>query len=105
MLAFTVDCKLPSSGMFAEMLDSNYALLTSQDVVKFVIAGTQDLETALAQIQNYELPSKCEVFFSPVFSCIDPADIVSFMQAHELSTVRLQLQLHKIIWPEKDKGV
>ena len=48
--------------MFAEMLDSNYALLTSQDVVKFVIAGTQDLETALAQIQNYELPSKCEVF-------------------------------------------
>lgn len=105
VLAFTVDCKLPSSGMFAEMLDSNYALLTLQDVVKFVIAGTQDLETALAQIQKYELPSKCEVFFSPVFSCIDPADIVSFMQAHELSTVRLQLQLHKIIWPEKDKGV
>ena len=32
-------------------------------------------------------------------------DIVSFMKAHELSTVRLQLQLHKIIWPEKDKGV
>ena len=104
-IAFTVDCKLPSSGMFAEMLETNYELLTPDDVVKFVVAGTEDLEAALARIREFDLTSKCEVLFSPVFSCIDPADIVSFMEAHALSTVRLQLQLHKIIWPHVDKGV
>lgn len=104
-IAFTVDCKLPASGMFDEMLTSNYALLTMQDAVKFVVANKQDLEVALNEIQTYELSSKSEVFFSPVAGSIDPADIVAFMQAHTLSTVRLQLQLHKIIWPHVDKGV
>lgn len=104
-IAFTVDCKLPSSGMFAEMLESNYELLTPDDVVKFVIAGREDLEAALTRIREFDLTSKCEVLFSPVFSCIDPADIVAFMEAHALSTVRLQMQLHKIIWPHVDKGV
>lgn len=91
--------------MFDEMLTSNYALLTMQDAVKFVVANKQDLEVALNEIQTYELSSKSEVFFSPVAGSIDPADIVAFMQAHTLSTVRLQLQLHKIIWPHVDKGV
>lgn len=104
-VAFTVDCKMPSSGMFSEMLVENYDLLNDGDVVKFVVASQQDLQTALTQIQTYNLCERCEVFFSPVFSCIEPADIVTFMEKNCLSRVRLQLQLHKIIWPNVEKGV
>ncbi len=104
-LYFTVDCKMPSSGMTAEMIAENYALLRKGDAVKFVVASIEDLECAQSVIEEHDLCSICEVFFSPVFSCIEPAEIVSFMEEHGLSEVRLQLQLHKIIWPNEDRGV
>lgn len=104
-VCFTVDCKMPSSGMTAEMLPSNYSLLRRGDAVKFVVASCEDLECALGVIEKHDLCSRCEVFFSPVFSCIEPSQIVDFMQEHNLANVRLQLQLHKIIWPGQEKGV
>lgn len=104
-VCFTVDCKMPSSGMTAEMLPSNYSLLRWGDAVKFVVASREDLECALGVIEKHDLCSRCEVFFSPVFSCIEPSQIVDFMQEHNLANVRLQLQLHKIIWPGQEKGV
>ena len=104
-VCFTVDCKMPSSGMTAEMLPSNYGLLRWGDAVKFVVASREDLECALGVIEKHDLCSRCEVFFSPVFSCIEPSQIVDFMQEHNLANVRLQLQLHKIIWPGQEKGV
>lgn len=104
-VAFTVDCKLPSSGMAAEMLPDNYALLGREDTVKFVVAGEEDLQSALACIREYHLDKGCEVLLSPVFSCIEPAEIVAFMMEHELTMSRIQLQLHKIIWPHAEKGV
>ncbi len=102
---FTVDCKMPSSGMTAEMLPGNYDLLCWGDAVKFVVASREDLECARQVIEKHDLCSRCEVFFSPVFSCIEPSQIVDFMQEQRLSRVRLQLQLHKIIWPGQEKGV
>ena len=102
---FTVDCKMPSSGMTAEMLPGNYELLGCGDAIKFVVASIEDLECAKSVIDQYDLCSRCEVFFSPVFSCIEPSEIVSFMERHGLFGVRLQLQLHKIIWPDRDRGV
>ena len=104
-VCFTVDCKMPSSSMTSEMLPSNYALLRAGDAVKFVVASLEDLECAKAVIEEHDLCSICEVFFSPVFSCIEPAEIVDFMEQHGLAQVRLQLQLHKIIWPDVDRGV
>ncbi len=102
---FTVDCKMPSSGMDAEMLPGNYELLRWGDAVKFVVASREDLECAQRVIERHDLCDRCEVFFSPVFSCIEPSQIVDFMQEQRLSRVRLQLQLHKIIWPGQEKGV
>ena len=104
-LYFTVDCKMPSSGMTSEMLASNYDLLREGDAVKFVVASREDLECAQQVIEKYGLCDKCEVFFSPVFSCIEPSEIVDFMEQQGLVQVRLQLQLHKIIWPDQDRGV
>lgn len=104
-IAFTVDCKMPSSGMTQEMLPGNYELLGPGDAVKFVVASREDLECAQRVIEQHSLCSRCEVFFSPVFSCIEPSQIVCFMQEQGLANVRLQLQLHKIIWPGQEKGV
>lgn len=104
-VCFTLDCKMPSSGMTAEMLPGNYDLLRWGDAVKFVVASREDLECAHDVIEEHDLCGKCEVFFSPVFSCIEPSQIVDFMQEQRLSRVRLQLQLHKIIWPGQEKGV
>ena len=59
-IAFTVDCKLPSSGMFSEMLESNYDLLESEDAVKFVVASKEDMEAAYDRIKAYSLCSMCE---------------------------------------------
>ena len=104
--AFTLDYKLPSSRMEHFMLTENYQYLDRNlDVVKFVAGSRKDLEKALEIIQNYDLINKCQIYFSPVFGAINPADIVEFLKIHHLNQVRLQLQLHKFIWNPEEKGV
>lgn len=104
-VAFTVDCKLASSGMHDRMVFENYDLLRAQDAVKFVVGSQEDLKQACQIIERHDLCSKAQVFLSPVFGSIDPADMVQFMVDHHLAQARLQLQLHKIVWPHVDKGV
>ena len=91
--------------MYDRMIWGNYDLLSLQDTVKFVIGDEDDLEAALHVIERYDLTWRCNVYFSPVFGEMDPARIVDFMQEHRLSQATLQLQLHKIIWPNVDRGV
>lgn len=102
---FTMDYKLPGSGMEAAMRPENFALLRNQDAVKFVVGSHADLERALEIIRQYALPAKCTVFFSPVFDSIEPAEIVEFLKQHTLNQIRLQLQLHKLIWDPQKRGV
>ena len=104
-IAFTMDYKLPGSGMEAQMCTDNFALLSKQDTVKFVVGSHADLERALAVIRQYDLTKRCHVYFSPVFGKIQPVDIVTFMQEHVLNDVTMQLQLHKIIWDPEKRGV
>lgn len=103
--AFTVDYKLPGSGMEAKMHISSYNLLNSQDVVKFVCADLADLERAYQVMQQLQLVGRVGVFLSPVFGSINVADMVDFMQKKQLNGVRLQLQMHKFIWPPEQRGV
>ncbi len=102
---FTMDYKLPSSGMEEFMCKNNFRLLGCHDTVKFVSGSTDDLERAAELIEEYRLTERCHVFISPVFGEIDPADIVSFMEEHMMNGVRLQLQLHKFIWEPTRRGV
>lgn len=104
--AFTLDYKLPSSGMESAMLTENYQYLDKhQDVVKFVAGNRQDLNKALEIIRNYDLTSKSTVYFSPVFGKIEPVEIVDFLKENNLNQVRIQLQLHKFIWNPEQGGV
>jgi len=101
----TADYKLPSSGMEKYMLTENFSYLTLQDAVKFVVGDKCDLLRAEEIINGYELINRCRVYFSPVFGTIKPVEIVEFMKERKLNGVRLQLQLHKIIWNPDMRGV
>ncbi|MDD7516491.1 putative 7-carboxy-7-deazaguanine synthase QueE [Ruminococcus flavefaciens] len=102
---FTMDYKLPSSGMEEYMCRDNFRLLGEHDTVKFVSGSMEDLEKAAEIIRDYKLIGRCHVYISPVFGEIDPADIVTFMEENKLNGVRLQLQLHKFIWEPTRRGV
>ncbi len=104
-IGFTVDCKSPSSGMASRMLAQNYALLGADDCVKFVVGSREDMEAAKRVIAENELLELCPVLFSPVAGNIEPAEIVSFLQENGLLKARMQVQLHKIIWPKIERGV
>jgi 7-carboxy-7-deazaguanine synthase len=102
---FTVDYKLPSSGMEEFMCRNNFRLLNCHDTVKFVSGSMEDLERAAEIIEQYRLTERCHVYISPVFGEIEPADIVEFMEERNMNGVRLQLQLHKFIWEPTRRGV
>jgi 7-carboxy-7-deazaguanine synthase len=104
---FTVDCKLMSSGAACvrAMRPENYRLLNGHDSVKFVCGSLEDLKRAQAIIAKYDLDQICHVFLSPVFGEISPKTIVAFMKDKRLNGVRLQLQLHKMIWNPAARGV
>ncbi len=103
---FTLDYKLPSSGMEDKMiLNENIAFIEKKDCIKFVAGSDSDLERAFEIIEEYSLTKRCHVYFSPVFGKIDPAEIVEFMKKKKLNNARLQLQMHKFIWDPNERGV
>ena len=102
---FTMDYKLPSSGCEAQMLTGNFSVLQAQDTVKFVSGSREDLERAAEIIEEYGLLDRCYVYFSPVFGKIEPAEIVDFMLENKLNKVRIQIQMHKVIWDPNARGV
>lgn len=103
---FTIDYKLPSSGMEDRMIfERNFPFLQKKDTVKFVSGSMEDLKRAAEIIRKYDLHNRCNVYLSPVFGQIEPADMVEFMKREKLNGVRLQLQLHKFIWNPNQKGV
>ena len=91
--------------MESKMCLENFERLTERDTVKFVCGSHDDLERAAQIIGKYSLTDKCKVYLSPVFTMIDPKDIVEFMKDRTLNGVRLQLQLHKFIWDPNERGV
>ena len=104
-LHFTMDWKLPGSGMGDRMLEGNLALLGPNDTVKFVAGSEEDLREMARIVRAHGLCERCAVYASPVFGRIEPARIAAFLQEERLARVTLQLQLHKIIWPNVERGV
>ncbi len=104
-LSFTLDYKLPDSGMEAAMRLTNLALVGHQDVVKFVASSRGDLERAAQIIAQHRLTERTQVYISAVSGSLHPREIVDFMKEKQLNRVRLQLQLHKYIWDPSQRGV
>lgn len=103
--AFTLDYKLPGSGCEARMNTANYGLLRPEDTVKFVIGSREDLERAKEIMEQYGLIGRCQVYLSPVFGQIEPAEMAEFLTEHRMNGVRMQIQIHKVIWDPNRRGV
>ena len=99
-----VDFKCPDSGESDKIRWQNVEHLRQSDEVKFVIASQQDYDFARQTTQQHSLCDKCTVIFSPVGGRVNPADLAKWILRDHL-TVRMGLQLHKIIWPDQDRGV
>lgn len=105
-LIITMDYKCASSGMNGRMQLPNFVSLCEDDVLKFVVGTQEDLEEALQFIKALELQRITpNIFFSPIFGQIEPKEIVEFLKEYGLTQCRVQLQLHKFIWPPEMKGV
>ena len=104
---FTVDYKLPGSGMEHKMLKSNFRGLRSCDVIKFVCADLHDMEVMKEKIREFTAEGKQpHMFAGAVFESLEPKALAAFLQAHPcLRDVRLQMQIHKLIWAPDAKGV
>ncbi len=103
--AFTMDYKLPGSGMEENMCLENFSLLRGKDAVKFVISNRDDLDKMKEIVYDYSLLSKCKVYLSAAFGRITLAEIAEYMKENRLNGVRLQLQLHKYIWNSDERSV
>lgn len=100
---YIMDFKLPDSGEMGQMIMSNLALLREQDELKFVIGSEHDFRTAVEVIEQH--PTKALPMFSPVWETMPPRKLVELMLNAGLSKVKLNMQLHKIIWDPAMRGV
>jgi len=100
-----MDFKCPSSGMESHNDYGNVLYLSRNDEVKFVIGDRRDFDWACGIVRTYDLTSRSgQVLFSPVHPTLPYADLADWI-LHCGIPIRLQLQLHKIIWPGIRRGV
>jgi len=99
-----LDVKCPGSGMSDRMHWPNLDRLSMKDEAKFVLADRADYEWARQVLARHELATRCTVLMSPVFGSLDPRQLAEWVLADRLP-VRLQLQLHKLIWAPDMRGV
>ena len=99
-----VDVKCPGSGESERNRWENLEKLREGDELKFVLADREDYLWAARQIRSRALAGRCPLLFSPVHGSLDAAELAGWMLEDGLP-VRLQLQLHKILWPGALRGV
>ncbi len=99
-----VDIKCPASGMEQEMDWQNIKRLKNKDEVKFIISSKKDYEWAKRVTEDYKIIDKATVLFGLVHEKLKPKTLAGWILKDGLN-VRLQLQLHKIIWPNRARGV
>lgn len=93
-----LDLKAPGSGESARNLWDNIPLLQPNDQVKIVIADRDDYDWSRAKLLEHGLVDRVsEVLLSPVYGELEPRQLADWILADRLP-VRMQLQLHKLIW-------
>ncbi len=106
---FTIDYKLPSSGMEAQMLRDNFHVLRKRDVIKFVVGSRGDINVMrhimreLCGAYGADMP---HVYAGAVYGAVDYAELVEEILSEPLfANVCFQIQLHKVIWQPDKRGV
>ena len=98
-VSVVMDIKTPSSTEARQNRYENIALLEAKDQLKFVIASREDFVWCCNLMEKHN--TEAEVLFSPVYESLDPTELAEWILEGQLN-VRLQLQLHKILWGEAE---
>ncbi len=94
-----MDIKTPASGEVERNLYENVQALRAGDEVKFVIADRGDYEWSVDTLREHDIASTSEVLFSAVNGQLSPGQLADWILEDHLP-VRMQVQLHKILWEE-----
>lgn len=95
-----LDIKTPDSGEVARNLWGNLPLLTPRDQVKFVLCSRADYDWACGVVREHRLAEECDVLFSPSYGVVEPRELADWIVLDK-PPVRMQLQLHKLLWVEE----
>ena len=95
-----LDIKTPESGEEKKNHWENLEIIKSKDEIKFVLCSREDYDWAKKILDQYKLTQKCNVLFSPVYQKLDVTDLGNWILKDQLH-VRMQIQLHKLLWGEK----
>ncbi|MBC7755502.1 MAG: 7-carboxy-7-deazaguanine synthase QueE [Bdellovibrio sp.] len=95
-----LDIKTPASNEEKNMLWSNVNHLKPSDEIKFVLVNREDYDWAKAKIIELKLIEKCPILLSPSFHDLSAEALAGWVLEDKLP-VRMQVQLHKILWGEK----
>lgn len=95
-----LDIKTPGSNEEKNMLWTNIDHVKPADEIKFVLCNRADYDWAKAKIIELKLNEKCPILFSPSFHDLPAETLAGWVLADKLN-VRMQVQLHKILWGEK----
>lgn len=97
-VSIVMDIKTPSSTEEHQNRYENLPILKSKDQLKFVIASRSDFDWCTEILDNHEVES--EILFSPVYESLKPVELADWILEKKLN-VRLQVQLHKILWGDQ----
>ena len=99
-----IDIKCPGSGESERNRWENLEQLRSGDELKFVLAGRQDYLWAVEQIERHKLAERSTLLFSAVHGELDPGTMARWVLEDGLP-VRVQIQMHKSLWPGEQRGI
>lgn len=99
-----VDLKCPASGESDRNRWENMDALRPGDELKFVIADRADYEWAKGVLRTRALHEKATVLFSAVHDRLPGGDLARWVLDDGLP-VRMQVQMHKVFWPQAMRGV
>ncbi len=98
-----MDVKCPGSGESGKTLMANLGHLRAGDEVKFVVCDRVDFEWAVAFVRRHGLEDGPGLLFSPAAGAVRARDLADWLLGSGVEA-RLQVQLHRLLWPERERG-
>ena len=95
-----MDLKTPGSGEVERNHYENIPVLQSHDEVKFVICNRADYDWSVDMLRQHDLAKRCAVLFSPSQGELEATELANWILEDRLP-VRMQIQLHKLLWGNK----
>ena len=95
-----MDLKTPGSGEVERNHYENIPVLQPHDEVKFVICNRADYDWSVDMLRQHDLANRCAVLFSPSQGELEATELADWILEDRLP-VRMQIQLHKLLWGNK----